>query len=486
MPEIEFFQLTDVGCVREGNEDAVGHWPHEDGLLFAVADGLGGHAAGEVASALALEVLAREMDRAPGSWAVTKRLRRAVQEANLELYNKAVAVPELRRMGTTLTASAVVGGTLIAAHVGDCRLLLFRDGKLTQLTKDHTWVWEQVQYGLLSSDAARSHPRLHVLTRCLGTELVPGARLDQYELEDVIARSGMATIYRARDRENGHTVALKVPHLEYASDLVFHRRFEREEAIGQRLQHPAVVRVLRPRTKSRLYLVMEYVDGELLRERLRGEGRLPIATAIELGIKIADALVYLHGQGVVHRDLKPENIMLTADGGVKLMDFGIAFDATQGDLTWSGLSPSVGTPEYMAPEQVRARHGDERTDLYSLGVILYEMLTGKVPWSGDSAQQVMHAKLEEDPTPPRALRPEIPPALEEVVLHALERRPERRPESALELREALAHLDSVVITNRAARLRRARRLPRWARALVRIGGAAAAYGLLFWALSHVG
>jgi len=314
-------------------------------------------------------------------------------------------------------------------------------------------------------------------------EPAPGEKLDQYELLAVVARSGMATIFRARDRDNGHTVALKVPHLEYASDLVFHRRFEREEAIGQRLAHPTVIKVLRPRAKSHLYLVMEYVDGELLRERLRGEGRLPIATAIELGIKIADALVYLHGQGVVHRDLKPENIMLTADGGVKLMDFGIAFDATQGDLTWSGLSPSVGTPEYMAPEQVRARHGDERTDLYSLGVILYEMLTGKVPWSGDSAQQVMHAKLEEDPTPPRALRPEIPPALEEVVLHALERRPERRPESALELREALAHLDS---TNRAARLRRARRLPRWARALVRIGGAAAAYGLLFWALSHVG
>ena len=317
-------------------------------------------------------------------------------------------------------------------------------------------------------------------------EPAPGQTLDQYELLDVIARSGMATIFRARDRENGHTVALKVPHLEFASDLVFHRRFQREEAIGQRLAHPTVIKVLHPRAKSRLYLVMEYVEGELLRERLRREGRLPIATAVELGIKIADALVYLHGQGVVHRDLKPENIMLTADGGVKLMDFGIALDATQGDLTWSGLSPSVGTPEYMAPEQVRARHGDERTDIYSLGVILYEMLTGQLPWSGDSAQQVMHAKLEEYPTPPRELRPEIPPALEEVVLHALERRPERRPESALELREALAHLDSVVITNRAARLRRARRLPRWARALVRIGGAAAAYGLLLWALSHVG
>src|SRR5438552_1528414 len=455
MPEIEFFQLTDVGCVRDQNEDAVGHWPHEDGLVFAVADGLGGHAAGEVASALALEVLAREMDRAPGNWALAKRLRRAVQEANLELYNKALAVPELRGMGTTLTASA-----LVAAHVGDCRLFLSREGKLEQLTKDHTWVWEQMQYGLLSAEDARTHPRRNMLTRCLGRELIVGIDVLSMDLRprDIIVQCSDGVHVAVREEE--------------VAELV--------------VAHPTVIKLLRPRQKSRLYLAMEYVEGELLRERLRREGRLPVADAVELGIKIADALVYLHGQGVVHRDLKPENIMLTADGSVKLMDFGIALDATQGDLTWSGLSPSVGTPEYMAPEQVRARHGDERTDLYSLGVILYEMLTGKVPWSGDSAQQVMHAKLEEDPTPPRALRPEIPPALEEVVLHALERRPERRPESALELREALAHLDSVVITNRAARLRRARRLPRWARALVRIGGAAAAYGLLLWALSHVG
>jgi len=174
MAEIAFSQLTDVGCVRDTNEDAIGHWPHEDGLLFAVADGIGGHAAGEVASALALEVLAREMDRAPGGWALTKRLRRAVQEVNLELYNKAIAIPELRGMGTTLTASAVVGGTLVAAHVGDSRLLLWREGKLTQLTKDHTWVWEQVQYGLLSAENARVHPRRNVLTRCLGRELIVG------------------------------------------------------------------------------------------------------------------------------------------------------------------------------------------------------------------------------------------------------------------------------------------------------------------------
>src|SRR5437762_2429732 len=174
MPEIEFFQLTDVGCVREGNEDAVGHWPHEDGLLFAVADGLGGHAAGEVASALALEVLAREMDRAPGSWAVAKRLRRAVQEANLELYNKAIVVPELRGMGTTLTASAVVGGTLVAAHVGDCRLFLWREGTLTQLTKDHTWGGEQMQYDALSHEHGRPNRRRHMRTRALSRALSVG------------------------------------------------------------------------------------------------------------------------------------------------------------------------------------------------------------------------------------------------------------------------------------------------------------------------
>ena len=174
MLQIEFFQLTDVGCVRQGNEDAVGHWPHEEGLVFAVADGLGGKAAGEVASNLALEVRAREMDRAPGTWAVSKRLRRSVQEANLEIYNKSLAVPELRGMGTTITASALVGSTLVAAHVGDCRLFLLRDGSLVQLTKDHTWVWEQVQYGLLTPEQARTHPQRNLLTRCLGRELIVG------------------------------------------------------------------------------------------------------------------------------------------------------------------------------------------------------------------------------------------------------------------------------------------------------------------------
>jgi protein phosphatase len=172
MPEIDFFHVTDVGCVRDGNEDAIGCWPYEDGLLFAVADGLGGHNAGEIASSLALEVLVQETESAPQSWPIAKRLRRAVQEANLKIYNKGMTVPELRRMGTTLTASAVVGSTLVTAHVGDCRLYLLRGENLTQLTKDHTWVWEQVQYGILSPEEARTHPRRNVLSRSLGHDLI--------------------------------------------------------------------------------------------------------------------------------------------------------------------------------------------------------------------------------------------------------------------------------------------------------------------------
>ena len=172
MPEIDFFQLSDVGCVRDGNEDAVGYWPMDDGIVFAVADGLGGHNAGEVASGLALEVLGRELERAPGNWAMTRLLRRVVQEANLAIYTKGVTVPELHRMGTTLTVTALTGSTLTAAHVGDCRLYLWRDGMLTQLTKDHTWVWEQVQYGILSPEEARTHPRRNILSRCLGHNLI--------------------------------------------------------------------------------------------------------------------------------------------------------------------------------------------------------------------------------------------------------------------------------------------------------------------------
>ncbi|HEY2774320.1 MAG TPA: serine/threonine-protein kinase [Candidatus Binatia bacterium] len=298
------------------------------------------------------------------------------------------------------------------------------------------------------------------------SDLEPNSRLDQFEVTGLLAKSGMATVYRARDRSSGQDVVLKVPHLEYASDIVFHERFRREEEIGLKLDHPGVVRIIAPESKSRLYLAMEFVAGESLRDRLKREGRLSIEEAVRIGIAIADILEYLHCAGIVHRDLKPENTMLLADGSIKLLDFGIALDSSRRALEWKGLSQSVGTPDYMAPEQTHGNPGDARSDLYSLGVILYEMLAGHVPVS--------------QPPPPLALeRPEVPPALGQIVMQALAESPSRRPQRALELRDSLAHPQSVVSN---AGVRRSARRPQLALTV----GAVVVYVLLMIVLSRIG
>lgn len=292
-------------------------------------------------------------------------------------------------------------------------------------------------------------------------ELAPGQTLDQYQLLDIIAHSGMATVFRARDLENDRPVALKVPYLQYASDIVFHQRFVREEHIGLSLDHPSIIKTFRPEKRSRLYLVMELVEGELLSIRLQRERRFPIQTALEFAIQIADVLVYLHDRNVVHRDLKPDNIMILPTGKIKLMDFGIAFDSTQRRITWTGFSQPVGTPNYMAPEQIKGQRGSPRTDIYSLGIILYEMLTGKVPFSSRNVYAAMRAKILKNPIPPRRLRREISPQIEEIVLYALERNPRDRMQSALDFRKALANPDAVVVTERAAHQHPASRLAVW-------------------------
>src|SRR5262249_5307837 len=158
MPRIQLGEATHAGRAHAVNEDAVGHWPLEDGLVFAVADGIGAEAAGQVASKLALDVLGAEVSDTPSDVPAITRLRRAVQAANRAVYQKGLVVPELRGMGTTLTASAVVGASLVAAHVGDCRLWLLRDGTLTQLTKDHTWVWAHLP-GAPTLEQAHGKPR---------------------------------------------------------------------------------------------------------------------------------------------------------------------------------------------------------------------------------------------------------------------------------------------------------------------------------------
>ncbi len=261
-------------------------------------------------------------------------------------------------------------------------------------------------------------------------EPVAGERLDQYQLGELLARSGMASIFRATDTASGQAVALKIPHPQLESDVVFFERFKREEQMGQRLDHPNIVKVLTPRDKSRMYIAMEYVDGRSLRSLIQAEAPLPAERALDIARQVTGALAYLHKNGVVHRDIKPENILLTADGQVKILDFGIALDEGKRRLTWTGLSATLGTPDYMAPEQIGGRRGDARTDVYALGTMLYEMLTKNLPFNSTNASALLRAKANEDPRPPSYYQPRIDPALEAITMRAIQRAPRDRYENA--------------------------------------------------------
>jgi serine/threonine-protein kinase len=282
-------------------------------------------------------------------------------------------------------------------------------------------------------------------------ELVAGDRVDQYELTELLARSGMASIFKAVDRKTGATVALKVPHLQFESDIAFYQRFEREEKIGQKLDHPNIVRVLSPESKSRMYLVMEFAEGRSLRAVQGDKGKLDVAAALDFAAQIASALFYLHSRGIVHRDLKPDNVLITPEGEIKLIDFGIAMDEAARRLTWFGLTPPVGTPDYMAPEQVRGKRGDVRTDIYALGTMLFEMITGDLPYPHGNAHVTMRSKINQDPRPPSEIMPSIDPKVEEIIMHAIERSPRERYETAKQMLTDLENPSGVVIRERTAR-----------------------------------
>jgi serine/threonine-protein kinase len=278
-----------------------------------------------------------------------------------------------------------------------------------------------------------------------------GDTLDHYRIDAVIAHSNMSVLYKATDLKAGRQVAIKVPHQEMEQDPVLVERFKREQEIGQELDHPGVVKTFDGEERSRLYMVIEWVDGRLLRTILNQEKELPIDRAVRITLGICDALDYMHKRGIVHRDLKPENVMVNEDDQIKLIDFGIAMKEDARRLTFVNVSSMLGTPDYISPEQVKGGRGDQRSDIYALGIMLYEMLTGRVPFVGPNPLSVMNERVLNEPKSPRDLNPEISPELEEILYRALERDPRHRYATANEMEWDLEHQEQVGVEPRGVR-----------------------------------
>ena len=287
-----------------------------------------------------------------------------------------------------------------------------------------------------------------------GAPFQPGQILDgRFQITELLSRSGMATIFKAEDRQNDHQlVAIKVPHLEYESDPNFFSRFQREERIGLELNHPFVLRFVPVQNKSRPYLVTEYLKGCTLAHLLQAMRPLPQKDALKITSLLCEALQHLHDHGVVHRDLKPQNVMICCDATIRLMDFGLARDTASRRITHVGNSSSMGTPDYMAPEQVTGKRTDKRTDIYNLGALLYEMLTGAVPFQDDNPWAALNARVTGDPVAPRKINPDISAQAEEIVLRALQRDPAERYPSAASMKAELDTLATVRVTGLADRL----------------------------------
>ncbi|MGH2675179.1 MAG: protein kinase domain-containing protein [Actinomycetota bacterium] len=280
------------------------------------------------------------------------------------------------------------------------------------------------------------------MSQTVSTRYSPGTRLGgRYDVVRPLGWGGMAEVYLSVDRQLGREVAVKVIRERFAEDERFVARFRREARAAASLSHPNVVAVHDVGVHDGSpFIVMEHVPGRTLPETIRDAGPLPPGRVAEIGEAVARALGAAHAAGIVHRDVKPGNVMVTGDGRVKVLDFGIARA-----LRWTPLTdtPAVqGTAEYMAPEYVRGEGADPRSDLYSLGVVLYELLAGRPPFTADSPLQVAYKHLEEAPAPPESIKPGLPAGLSAVVMRCLAKHPGDRYRRAEELAADLGRLQS--------------------------------------------
>jgi serine/threonine protein kinase/dienelactone hydrolase len=348
---------------------------------------------------------------------------------------------------------------------------------LSQACEDDAELGREVEALLANESQAGS--TLTALAEPTKTRMGPGSQIGPYKIEAVLGEGGMGTVFRARDTRLGRTVAIKLIRAEFAQRGDFQHRFEREARTISALNHPHICALYDIGQQDGAYLVMEFVEGETLSAVLK-KGPLSLDQALRYGAEVADALTEAHGRGIVHRDLKPANIMITA-AGVKVLDFGLAKRAeriAEDDPTNSISSQGtragqvLGTVAYMSPEQAEGKNVDAQSDIFSLGVVLYEMLCGRRPFRGDTTLSTLAAILRETPETPRKVKPEIPESVERLVLRCLQKKPDARPAAADVQRELAAY--------RAKPSAHALRRPALAAAvlLIVVAGALGGYGYL--------
>jgi serine/threonine-protein kinase len=324
----------------------------------------------------------------------------------------------------------------------------------------------------------------------LALKAAPGQTLEErFLLLEEIARGGMSTVFKARDlQREGSLVAVKVPLPQYASGLGSWSMFQREAEIGLGLSHPYIVPFVALESKGRGLVVTEFVAGVPLSSRV-GKGRcLAESEAFGIASRLCEAVDYLHRRQIVHYDLKPSNVMVCDDGSLRLIDFGLAHPVVRGRFALVGLAPAVATANYVAPEQIRRRRGQPSVDIYAIGAMLYEMLTGHAPFEGDDPFVIASARQIGDPKAPRALNAAITEQAEEIVLRALRRDPAQRHATAALLKADLDRPSQVPVTGLARRLVEVtpwRKRRRWMRYVALVGVAplailAVSFRLLWW------
>jgi serine/threonine-protein kinase len=286
--------------------------------------------------------------------------------------------------------------------------------------------------------------------RVMVISYTPGTKIDHYEIIKMLGHGGMSRVYLACDLNTQQKVVLKFLNDDLMGNVAVFERYKREAEVGSRIHHPHVQQMLNlDEKRSDYYLVMEFIQGCTLRAVLEDKAPdlLPISEAIRIAEQICDALAYCHAHGVFHRDIKPENIMVMDDGNIKIIDFGIALLEGARRVTWRGLTGTVGTPDYMSPEQLKGERGTAASDIYAVGIILYEMLCGHTPFEGENIFAVMNQHVSLDPPPLLQYNPHVPEALATVVMHAIRRDPHKRYQSVNEMLHDLSHLNLVKPTH---------------------------------------